>query len=74
MLHFLIEVSYPNNSMFTQDGNALFHSLVSLVPTFGGVSLQIMGQMTQKKNLIFSMDLYHLDSIKGQERARRGRG
>ena len=60
--------------MFFQDGNALFQSLIGLAPTFGGVSLQMLSQMTQKQNFIFSTDSYHEDSIKGQERARRRTG
>ena len=50
MLHFLMkgnveEVKYPTQSMFIQDGNALFYYLIGLVPTFGGVSLQMLSQM-----------------------------
>ena len=70
MLHYLIkqnvnEAKYPKDSMFIQDGNALFHSLKGLSPTFGGVALQMLGQMVQKGNFIFSTDSYHEDSIKG---------
>ena len=44
MLHFLMEdhnaeVQYPKDSMFIQDGNALFHTLVNMPPTFGGICL-----------------------------------
>ena len=46
MLRFLMEdynvdVQHPEDSMFIQDGNALFHTLVNLPPTFGGICLQI---------------------------------
>ena len=74
MLHFLMkgnveEVKYPTQSKFIQDGNALFYYLIGLVPTFGGVSLQMLSQMAQKQNFIFSTDSCHGNSIKGQERA-----
>ena len=77
MLHFLMkdnveEVKYPTQSMFIQDRNALFPSLIGLALAFGGVLLQILSQIAQKQNFIFSTDSYHEDSIKGQERARRG--
>ena len=78
-LHFLMddnteEVSLPVNSMFIQDGNALFHSFIGIAPTFGGFSLQILEQMSKKHNFIFSTDSYDEHSIKAQERARRGSG
>ena len=76
MLHFLMkdnvgEVEYLNDSMFIQGRNALFHSLFGLAPTGASVSLQMLSQMTQKQNLIFSTNQYYEDSIKIQERARR---
>ena len=79
LLHFLIkgnveEVKYSTQSMFIQDGNALFHFLICLVPTFGGVSLQMLNQLSQKQNFIFSTNSYHKDSIKSQKRAQRGTG
>jgi len=79
MLHYLLadeteHVSYPQNAMFIQDGNALFHMLVGLAPTFGGICLQILDQMANKQNFVFSTDSYHPDSIKAQERMRRGCG
>ena len=47
MLHSLMEdyntdVQYPNDSMFIQDENRFFHTLVNLPPTFGGICLQIL--------------------------------
>ena len=68
------KVEYPNNAIYIQDGNALFHSLVSLPSTFGGIYLNILDQMVAKRNFIFSTDSYHPDSIKTQERLRRGQG
>ena len=78
-LHILMEentevASPPHASMFIQDGNALFHSFNGIVSTFGGFSLQILDQMAQKSNFIFSTDSYDEHSIKAQERIRRGSG
>ena len=77
MLHFLLDdslenASYPKDAIHIQDGNALFHALTNLPPTFGRIALQILDQMASKKNFIFSTDSYHPDSIKAQERLRRG--
>ena len=47
------EVKYPNQPMFILDENALFHSLIGLAPTFGGVSLQLLSQMDEKQNFYF---------------------
>ena len=79
MLHFImeghdVEEQYPKGSMFIQDGNALFHTLNNLPPTFGGICLQILDHITAKQNFIFSTDSYHQDSIKSQERVCRGCG
>ena len=77
ILHFLMEDSpqdepYPTDALYIQDGNALFHALKNLPPTFGEICLQVLDQMVAKKNFIFSTDAYHPDSIKSQERLRRG--
>lgn len=78
MLHFLLEdfpdngVSQPKDALFIQDGNALLHALKNLPPTFGEICLKILDQMVAKKNFVFSTDSYHEDSIKSQERQRRG--
>ena len=79
MLRFLMEdynadVQHPKDSMFIQDGNALFHKLVNLPPIFGGICLQVLHLMVSRKSFIFSTDSYHSDSIKAQERKRRGCG
>ena len=79
IVHFLMEdhndeVQYPNGSMFIQDGNAVFHTLANLPPTFGGICLQILDHMVAKRSFIFSTDSYHPDSLKTQERLRRGCG
>ena len=77
MLHFIMEdhteeTPYPNGPMFIQDGNALFHSLTDLPHTFRDICFQILDQMKAKRNFIFSTDSYKPDSIKSQERLRRG--
>ena len=60
------------DAMFIQHGNTLFHTLTNLPPTFGATCLQILEQMVTKKHLILSTDCYQADSIKAQERLRRG--
>ena len=79
MMHFMMEdhneeVTYPKDSMFIQDGNALFHTMTNLAPTFGGISLQLQDLMLPKRDFVFSTDSYHPGSIKTQERLRRGYG
>ena len=79
MLHFLMkdnikEVKYSVESIFIQDGNGLFHSLIGLAPTFGDVSLQILSKMAQKQNFMFCTDSYYEDSIKWREVSHKGTG
>ena len=54
------------------DEDALFHSLTNLPPTFGAICMHVLDQMVAKKHFIFSTDSYQPDSIKAQERLRRG--
>ena len=78
VLHYLLEdlssndLPYPQDALFIQDGMALFHTLTNLPPTCGEICLQVLDQMAVKKNFIFSTDSYHENSIKAQERMRRG--
>ena len=79
MLHFImedhdVEEQCPKGSIFIQDGNALFHTLNNLPPTFDGLCPQILDHMVAKQNFIFDTDSYHQDSIKSQERVRCGCG
>ena len=79
MMYFLMEdhkedVVYPKDAMFIQDGNALFHTLTNLPPTFGGICLHMLDLMLSKRDFVFSTDSYHPDSIKVQERIRWGCG
>ena len=53
MPHFLMKhnaekVKYPTELMFIQGRNVLFHIIISMAPTFGGVSLHMLSQMAQK--------------------------
>ena len=77
MLNFLLddtpeEVPYPREAIHIQDGNALFYVLTNLPNTCGDICLQVLDQMVDKQNFIFSTDSYHTDSIKAQERLHRG--
>ena len=73
MLHFLMEdlseeVLYPRDALHIQDGNALFHTLTNIPPTFGAICLQVLDQMVARNNFVFSTDTYQTYSIKAQER------
>lgn len=78
MLHYLLEddveeVCCPTDkTLFIQDGNAFYHALTNLPPSFGAVCLQILDQMAAKSHFLFSTDSYLEHSIKSQERIRRG--
>ena len=77
MLHFLLadtteEVPYPSDAIYIQDGMALWYVLTNLPQTCGDICLQVLDLMAAKKNFVFSTDCYHADSIKAQERLRRG--
>ena len=77
LLHAILDdvpehIAYPDDALFIQDGNAHFHSLIDIPPTFGELSLRILNSMVSKKQFIFSTDSYHNSSIKSQERLRRG--
>ena len=78
MLHYLLEdvtsgeLKYPQDALFIQHGMALLHVLKDLPPTFGDISLKILDQMVAKKHFLFSTDSYYPESIKAQERQRRG--
>ncbi|KAJ8348897.1 hypothetical protein SKAU_G00274860 [Synaphobranchus kaupii] len=78
MVHYLLSDThvpdYPLGAMFIQDGNALFHTLKNLPDTYGEICLQVLDNMVAKQNLIFSTDNYEHESIKAQERLRRGFG
>ena len=78
ILHHLLEnatpdnLPYPKDALFIQDGMALLHTLSNLPPTCGEICLQVLDQMVAKNHFLFSTDSYHPESIKAQERLRRG--
>ena len=77
MMHYVLDeyqddVSYPEGALFIQDGMALLHALTNLQPTFGDICIQILNSIAMKENFIFSTDSYEPESIKTQERKRRG--
>uniref|UniRef100_UPI00358E00C9 uncharacterized protein isoform X5 n=1 Tax=Myxine glutinosa TaxID=7769 RepID=UPI00358E00C9 len=77
ILHHLLqdrdeEVPYPKDALLIQDGNALFHMMSNLPPTCGEICMQLLDQMVAKHHFVFSTDCYQPDSIKAQERLRRG--
>lgn len=66
------EVPYPSDSLFVQDGAALFHSITALPPSFGDICLLVVDQMLAMKDFLFSTKLYLADYIKVTELLRRG--
>lgn len=78
ILHYVLEdttpehLPYPEDALFIQDGMALLHTLNNLPPTCGEICLQVLDIMVAKKHFLFSTDSYHPESIKAQERLRRG--
>lgn len=77
VLHYLLqdrdeEVTYPKDALFIQDGNALFHMMTNLPPTCGEICMQLLDHMIANHHFVFSKDCYQPDSIKAQERLRRG--
>ena len=77
-MHFLLEdiidedSQPPEDAIWIQDGNALFHALSALPPTFGEICLKILDHMVVHKSFIFSTDSYLPASIKSSERQCRG--
>ena len=49
-----------------------WYVLTNLPQTCGDICLQVLDPMAANKNFVFSTDCYHADSIKAQERLRRG--
>ena len=77
LLHFVLDdlteqVTYPLDAFYIQDGNALFHELKDIPPSFGDICLKGLDQMVCQANFLFSTDRYDENSVKGQERLRRG--
>ena len=78
MLHYILkditqnDLQYPKDAFFIQDGMALLHTLTDIPPSWGDLCLKVLDQMVAKKNFLFSPDSYDEESIKSQERLRRG--
>ena len=58
MMHVMMEdhsevVAYPKDSMFIQDGNAVFHTMTNLAPIFRGITLQLRDLMLPKREFVF---------------------
>ena len=77
-LHYLLEdttpenLPYPKYALSTPDGTTLLITLTNLPLTCGEICLQVLDQMVAKKHFLFSIDSYHSESIKTQERLMRG--
>ena len=72
MIHHLLEtytdtISYPNDCLYIEDGNALVHLLKDLPLTFGEMCLMVLVQMVHKNNFVFLTDSCHPDFIKSQK-------
>lgn len=68
-----IPPSVAGKTIYIEDGNAHFHTLKDIKPTFDLISLQILDRLSNKSDIIFSTDSYRTQSIKSQERLRRGK-
>ena len=60
--------------MVVEDGNAQFHSLVTLPDTFEQISEMLLKKLPKHSDVVFSTDLYKTISTKNKERMRRGLG
>ena len=59
-------------SLYIEDGNALLYKIADLPDTFKGIALKVLKLLPRNRDVIFSTDMYHKDSLKNQERQRRG--
>ena len=68
--------AYPSSrageTLYVEDGNAYFHILNDIKPTFELICLQILDRLSNKHDVVFSTDSYKQNSVKAQERLRRG--
>ena len=64
----------PNTSetLVIVDGNAVFHSLSDIPQNFRDIALSIFNMVPKGGDTVFSTDMYQENSIKAQERKRRG--
>ena len=71
------DASVPSDqeTMYIEDGNAIFHSMREMPRTFKQICQNILSiALSAKTNVIFSTDSYMPDSIKLLERSMRGCG
>ena len=61
-----------DHNLSMDDGNVLFQSLIGLPETFGKLALKIFNSLSKSKEVHFVTDCYIPDSIKANERSRRG--
>ncbi|KAK6184936.1 hypothetical protein SNE40_007284 [Patella caerulea] len=68
--------SDPSESLIIEDGNAIFHCLTEVPGNFGDISQKILSSALCHSSpvVVFSTDMYMVDSVKGVERLRRGCG
>ena len=61
-------------TLVRENGNALFHSIVSVPETFKMISQSFLLRLPKNSDVIFSTDLYKKASTKQKERQHRGQG
>ena len=77
LVHYLLDdegvVEYPEDAFHIHDGNAMFHDIKNVPPTFQDISLKVLNDMaSMPQHFLFSTDTYESTSIKTQERLRCG--
>ena len=66
------EPFFPDNeTLVTEDGNAIFYYLSQVPGNFKGTAEKIFNLMAKNPFVIFSTDMYHPNSVKVVERLRR---
>ena len=62
----------PHDTLVIMDGNAVFHNLTDIPATFKEICQKVFLMIPKNCDVIFSTDMYKKNSIKTQERIRRG--
>ena len=69
------EKSYENFTLVIEDGSALFYVLKDIPRNFKEICLKLFGMVSSKTcDMIFSIDMYHLDCVQYVEKRRKGSG
>ena len=55
----------PSSCLIIKDGNAVFHTLKDIPNTFGEISQKILATVVHRSPLVFNIDMYHENSVKG---------